>query len=66
MPLDMAVFIRASAGTLDCSTSQSCHDGGAGVGITNTDVATKDVVSDLSDSGGEDDILREVKSLVNV
>lgn len=64
MSLDVAALIRASAGGLDRSASTGClhnagPDGGAGVGANEAYVA-KDPTSDLSDSGGEDDIQRQV------
>lgn len=65
MSLDVAALIRANAGILDRSASAGCltsagPDVGAGLSSKGASVATSEPISDLSDSGGEDDILREV------
>lgn len=65
MSLDVSDLIGGSA-VLNCSSTRTHDgpDGGAGLGAAYVGVGCRgspDPVSDLSDSGCEDDILREVR-----
>lgn len=65
MSLDVAALIGANVGVVDSSSTLDCSgkggpDGAAGLSAAEVRAGTKDAVSDLSDSGGEDDILRQV------